>query len=72
MWRGKSDITPWATAAVLAIVAAQWLPGKWYIVIGGIAGALTPALQSVLKSRKNTPANLPETPARKPIVEKSK
>ena len=48
MWRGRSDIAPWATAAVLAVAAEQWLPGKWYIVIGGIGGALVPVLQQML------------------------
>jgi 4-azaleucine resistance transporter AzlC len=50
MWRGKTDRLPWLTAAVLAIVAQRWLPGKWYILIGGLAGALVPVLQGCLKS----------------------
>ncbi|MFO7715888.1 AzlC family ABC transporter permease [Desulfosarcina sp.] len=57
MWRGKSDIVPWITAAVLAVVAERWLPGKWYIVIGGIGGALTPALQTVFQSRNRSQPN---------------
>jgi 4-azaleucine resistance transporter AzlC len=44
MWRGKRDLLPWVTAAVLAIVAERWLPGKWYIIIGGLGGALVTAL----------------------------
>jgi 4-azaleucine resistance transporter AzlC len=44
MWRGKRDLLPWATAAVLAILAERWLPGKWYIIIGGLGGALVTAL----------------------------
>ena len=41
LWRGKkADGLPWAAAAVLAVVSEKLLPGKWYIVIGGIGGAL--------------------------------
>ncbi|HSO19980.1 MAG TPA: AzlC family ABC transporter permease [Desulfosarcina sp.] len=56
MWRGKRDIVPWATAAVLAVAAEQWLPGKWYIVIGGIGGALVPALGGTLSTGRRKPA----------------
>jgi predicted branched-subunit amino acid permease len=45
LWRGKSDLLPWAGAAILAITAEKLLPGKWYIVIGGIGGALLPLLR---------------------------
>jgi 4-azaleucine resistance transporter AzlC len=45
MWKGKRDIAPWLVAAVAAIVAAHWLPGKWYILIGGLAGSITGAVQ---------------------------
>ncbi len=40
MWRGKSDLLPWLVAAMVAIAVAQWLPGKWYILLGGLAGSL--------------------------------
>jgi predicted branched-subunit amino acid permease len=40
LWRGKHDLTPWLVAAVSSVVFHQVLPGKWYIVIGGISGAL--------------------------------
>ncbi|GBC61089.1 branched-chain amino acid ABC transporter permea se [Desulfonema ishimotonii] len=43
MWNGKKDIAPWLGAAALAIIAERLLPGKWYIVIGGIGGALISA-----------------------------
>lgn len=51
MWRGKSDAAPWVTAAILAVAAARWLPGKWYIVIGGIGGALVPVFQTIFESK---------------------
>jgi 4-azaleucine resistance transporter AzlC len=59
MWRGKRDIAPWLSAAVLAVVAERWLPGKWYIVIGGIGGALVPAVQTVFQSKgkRRTPSS---------------
>ena len=44
MWRGRSDVIPWAVAAALAVVSEKFLPGKWYIVIGGIGGAVASAL----------------------------
>jgi 4-azaleucine resistance transporter AzlC len=45
LWRGKKDIAPWFVAAALAVVTQALLPGKWYIVIGGVSGALVPALR---------------------------
>ena len=44
LWRGKADILPWIIAALAAILADQLLPGKWYVAIGGICGALASAL----------------------------
>jgi len=39
MWKGKSDILPWTVAAAVAVAANQWLPGQWYILLGGLAGS---------------------------------
>lgn len=44
LWRGKGDLLPWLSAALLALAAERWLPGKWYIVLGGVGGALAAAL----------------------------
>ena len=44
LWRGKKDVLPWLTAAAVSIGAEQLLPGKWYIAIGGVSGAIVPAL----------------------------
>ena len=39
LWRGKRDLFPWAVAAAVAVAAERWLPGKWYILLGGLAGS---------------------------------
>jgi predicted branched-subunit amino acid permease len=46
MWRGRQEVLPWLVAAVCAVAAEKLLPGKWYIIIGGFAGALVPAILS--------------------------
>jgi 4-azaleucine resistance transporter AzlC len=40
LWRGKSELLPWVVAAVAAVVSAHLLPGKWYILLGGLAGSV--------------------------------
>lgn len=50
IWRGKTDAAPWVAAALLAVVSEKLLPGKWYILIGGIGGAVVSAIQPGLKS----------------------
>jgi 4-azaleucine resistance transporter AzlC len=45
MWRGRSDLLPWAVAAVVAVVAHQVLPGQWYVLLGGLAGSLAGAVR---------------------------
>ncbi len=47
MWKGKSDLLPWAVAAIVAVATAHWLPGKWYILLGGLAGSITGAITHV-------------------------
>ena len=44
MWRGRGDIVPWLVAAIVAVIAARWLPGKDYILAGALAGSLVGAL----------------------------
>lgn len=46
MWKGKSDLLPWVVAALVALAAHQWLPGNWYILLGGLAGSLLGALRN--------------------------
>jgi 4-azaleucine resistance transporter AzlC len=72
MWRGKSDILPWITAAVLAVVAERWLPGKWYIVIGGISGALVPGVQEMVLPKRNSRRPPPNRSKRVSSVKETK
>ncbi len=44
MWKGRSDLLPWAVAAAVAVAAHHWLPGQWYILLGGLAGSLAGAV----------------------------
>lgn len=44
LWRGRSDALPWIVALAVSIISAQALPGKWYIVVGAVAGALVAML----------------------------
>lgn len=43
-WRGRRDLLPWVGTACLAVAAERYLPGKWYILAGGVGGALVAAL----------------------------
>jgi 4-azaleucine resistance transporter AzlC len=45
-WKGRDDLLPWGIAALVAVLAAWWLPGKWYILLGGVAGSIVGALRS--------------------------
>ena len=60
-WRDRADLLPWGTAAILALLTHQLLPGKWYIITGGMGGALLKVWQSrrALRdaSRAATPRN---------------
>jgi len=44
LWKGKSDVLPWAVAAVVAAVTHAVLPGKWYILLGGLIGSIVGVL----------------------------
>jgi 4-azaleucine resistance transporter AzlC len=47
MWQGKTNLLPWAVAAITAIVTANWIPGKWYILIGGLVGSFVGSMHDV-------------------------
>ncbi len=60
-WRNRSDCVPWCVAATLSLVASQVLPGKWYIICGGIGGALA----SVAQTRRQPRAGAAEGSTRR-------
>jgi branched chain amino acid efflux pump len=39
MWKKKSDLVPWGVSAAVALMVSFLLPGKWYILAGGVAGS---------------------------------
>ncbi len=43
MWKGSSSLLPWVIAALTASIAAHLLPGRWYILLGGLAGSFAGA-----------------------------
>jgi 4-azaleucine resistance transporter AzlC len=47
LWRGRSDLLPWATAIGVVIVTTRlrWFDASWSIVLGGISGALAAAVR---------------------------
>lgn len=45
LWRGARAAAPWAVAGVVAVAAAHYLPGSWYIMAGAVAGALAGGMQ---------------------------
>lgn len=37
LWEGRASLLPWMIALLSALVAARFIPGQWYILIGGFA-----------------------------------
>ena len=48
LWRGRSDLAPWLTAAAVAITAHSLLPGSWYVALGVGAGVAVAMLRERL------------------------
>ncbi len=46
LWKGKADGLPWVVAGIVAMAASWWLPGKWYILLGGLVGSFVGAWRS--------------------------
>ncbi|MCM5681820.1 AzlC family ABC transporter permease [Schlegelella sp. S2-27] len=55
LWRGRPTLLPWAVAAITAVLAHAWLPGKWYIVVGGLCGSIAGAWAPVRRVEKTPP-----------------
>ena len=45
LWRGARAAAPWAVAGAVAVAAALYLPGSWYIMAGAVAGAIAGGMQ---------------------------
>jgi branched chain amino acid efflux pump len=56
-WRGKQDLLPWLVTALLAIVTERMIPGRWYILTGGIGGALVTACLPPKNRKESEAAN---------------
>ena len=41
LWSGPRNAIPWVVAAAIALLAAEFVPGAWYIMAGAIAGSIT-------------------------------
>jgi 4-azaleucine resistance transporter AzlC len=46
-WEGRASLAPWIAAAVVAVIVEAVLPGRWYILAGGIAASLSEVMQNV-------------------------
>ncbi len=51
-YKDKRDILPWIVAAVTAGLTWAWIPGKWYILVGGTLGSLVAALTNPTPEEK--------------------
>ncbi|WP_222913707.1 AzlC family ABC transporter permease [Natrinema sp. SYSU A 869] len=45
LWEGKSSLLPWIASFGIAVLSAQFLPGRWYILFGGVAGSLVEVIR---------------------------
>lgn len=53
LYRGRSDILPWVAAAAGTVAALMWIPGNWYILIGGLCAGLAGLLSSKVGSSRD-------------------
>ena len=51
-YEGRKNIVPWVTAAAVAILSEYYLPGQWYIILGGISGAIVQVIIESWNRRK--------------------
>lgn len=45
-WEGRASLAPWVAAAVVAVAVDAALPGRWYILAGGLAATLAEVTRS--------------------------
>lgn len=46
-WEGRESLAPWAVAGVVAFGVAALVPGRWYILAGGLAASLVEVIRNV-------------------------
>ncbi|ELZ07467.1 AzlC family ABC transporter permease [Natrialba aegyptia] len=39
LWEGQSSLLPWTVSLATALITAELVPGRWYILLGGLAAA---------------------------------
>ncbi len=44
LWRGRASAPPVIAGGLVALLSYLWLPGVWYVFLGGIAGTLAGAI----------------------------
>lgn len=44
-WEGTETVLPWGVAAVTAALGTLWLPGRWYVLLGGLAASIVKMIQ---------------------------
>ncbi|MFA9427852.1 AzlC family ABC transporter permease [Natronorubrum sp. A-ect3] len=45
LWEGHTSLVPWTVALGTALIAAQLLPGQWYILLGGLAACVVEVIR---------------------------
>lgn len=45
LYRGRDDLLPWIAAVAGTAAALLWLPGNWYILVGGLSAGLAGLLR---------------------------
>jgi len=56
LWQGRDDLLPWLVAAGLAVAGEHLLPGKLYIALGGVGGALTAVVLEIVQTKRTAAA----------------
>lgn len=47
LWQGRQDVLPWLAAVIASVLTEHFVPGKWYILVGGVLGATCSAFLPV-------------------------
>ena len=52
LWQGKQDVLPWLVAISTSVLTEHFIPGKWYILVGGISGACCAAFIPAVEKKE--------------------